>query len=131
MRAGAEGECESDVVTRNSDAAPFFPYGPKISVSPIITYGVPRIHEFMDIQNVEKSLLDVIGSFVGQLPAEQLTDMADLVRAGERGIAFENLCTQLYEYDVLVSSEAMSTFRAIGLAMGVDSKYCDRLETVK
>ncbi len=83
----------------------------------------------MDFQIVEESLLAMIGSFTGQLAADQLADMADLVRHGERGIAFEILCTQLDEYEVPVGQEALSTLRTIAASMEIDPDYCDRLET--
>jgi hypothetical protein len=85
----------------------------------------------MDLQDVEESLLNVIDAFVGQLPAEQLTDMAHLARAGEQGIAFENLCTQLYEHDLSLSRETIGILRTIGTTMGVDSKYCGGLEAIE
>jgi hypothetical protein len=47
--------------------------------------------------------------------------MGDLVRAGEAGIGFENLCTQLYEYDVSVDDRTLSQLKDIGGHMGLES----------
>lgn len=51
------------------------------------------------------------------LPREQLIEMSSLVRAGEPGVALENLCTQLEEYDVAVPHEVLRELREIASAM--------------
>ena len=53
----------------------------------------------MDRQGIKSGLIMAIHAFEGQLPAEQLKDMRELVLAGEPGVALENLCTQAFEYD--------------------------------
>jgi hypothetical protein len=42
--------------------------------------------------------LNAIGEFSGQLPPEQLDGMRELAKAGEPGIALENLLAQIAEY---------------------------------
>jgi hypothetical protein len=59
----------------------------------------------MDLRDVEGRLLSVLKRATGWLPAEQLADMASLVKSREPGIALENFCTQLEEYDVVVPVE--------------------------
>jgi hypothetical protein len=83
----------------------------------------------MDMQTIEQVLLRVIQAYAEQLPAEQAKEMGDLVRAGEAGIGFENLCTQLYEYDVSVDDGTLSQLKDIGGHMGLESKYWERLKT--
>ncbi len=77
---------------------------------------------------LENALLELIETFTGLLPREQVKDFAGLVRAGEPGIAFENLCTQLYEYDIVVNREVLGELKVVGSAMGLESKYWDRLK---
>ncbi len=85
----------------------------------------------MDIQEIELALLEVVQTYAGQLPAQQAKDMADLVRAGEPGIAFENLCTQLYEYHIAVDNGMLNKLSDIGSAMGLHSKYWHRLKLTR
>ena len=42
---------------------------------------------------------------------------------GERGIALENLCTQIYEDDVLAARDVLGRIAPVGKAMGLESKY--------
>jgi hypothetical protein len=46
----------------------------------------------------------------------------ELVQAGEWAIALENLCTQLYEYDVIVADETLTAIRAVACDIGVEDR---------
>ena len=83
----------------------------------------------MDMQEIERKLLEEIQTYAGQLPADQVKDIADLAQAGEPGVAFENLCMQLYEYDIAVDNGMLSKLKSIGIAMGIESEYWDRLQS--
>jgi hypothetical protein len=85
----------------------------------------------MEMRRVEHELLETIGAYARHLPAEQVKEMTELVNAGEPGVAFENLCTQLFEYDVSVEDRAMGKLRGIGDAMGLHPKYWERLKVSK
>jgi len=76
----------------------------------------------MDMHEIEDQLLQIIHRYTEQLPAEQLKEMADLVQAGEPGIGFENLCTQLHEYDVAVDNGTLRQLEDIGTRMGLAPK---------
>ena len=82
----------------------------------------------MNVKEIEVGLLDVINAYAGRLPAEQVKDMAELARAGEPGIAFENLCTQLYEYGIAVDDATRKRLQEIGSAMRLKSKYWDQFK---
>ena len=69
----------------------------------------------------------LIAQFDCMLAQEQLQDMMSLNAAGEPGIALENLCTQLYEFDIPVEETELSKIRQLCLAMGVSQKYWQRL----
>lgn len=58
----------------------------------------------MDLRPIEARVTKLIGAFEDILPREQVLDMRELAAAGEPGIALENMCMQLYEYDIPVSS---------------------------
>lgn len=81
----------------------------------------------MELRAIEDELARAIGLFRGKLPDDQIQDMMDLAKAGEPGVAFENLCTQLYEYDVVVGEETLGDLRNIGKSMNIDNRYCERL----
>lgn len=84
----------------------------------------------MEMQDIENQLVAVISGFAGQLPGEQITEMQELARAGEPGIALENLCTQLYEYDVVVSRDRLNQLSLLGKAMGTKPTYWEQLEAL-
>ncbi len=80
----------------------------------------------MDIK-VEEELSDLINNFDQLIPSEQLQEMKDLNSSGEPGIAYENLCTQIFEFDIKVSETRFSQIRQIGLAIGLAPKYWERI----
>jgi len=82
----------------------------------------------MELPEIETHLLNAIDSFSGQLLREQLDDMRELACAGEPGVAFENLCTQVFEYDLRVSPAIASLLEQLGVAMGISRDYWERLD---
>ncbi|MEO8899916.1 MAG: MafI family immunity protein [Polyangiaceae bacterium] len=81
----------------------------------------------MSIVASEARLIELLGACRGLIPDEQLEDMLELAQALEPCIALENLATQLYEYDVRVSSEIAAELQALGNGMGLQAKYWERL----
>ena len=73
----------------------------------------------MDLRQVEERLAALLKSAEGWLPSEQLTEMMSLVKAGEPGVALENFCTQLEEYDVAVPDHVVRELKALASAMGM------------
>jgi hypothetical protein len=51
------------------------------------------------------------------LPEDDLRRMRELVSVGEPGVALENLCTQIFEYDVSLSAELANEVEAVAAAM--------------
>jgi hypothetical protein len=82
----------------------------------------------MNLQEVERDLLQLIAECgdIG-VPSDQLTEMASLATAGEPGVALENLCTQLFEYDASIPPSALQRMRRLGEAMGVNPAHWERL----
>jgi hypothetical protein len=71
----------------------------------------------MDLRHIEERLTTILENAEGWLPTEQLADMKTLVRAGESGVALENFCTQLEEYDVAVPAHVVSELKALASLM--------------
>lgn len=68
---------------------------------------------------MEDRLSRALARATGLLPDEQLGDMRSLVQAGEPGIALENFCTQLHEYDLSVPAELAAELEALAAAMSL------------
>jgi hypothetical protein len=83
----------------------------------------------MDFQTIERMLLHLVQKYAGNFPAEQVAGMTELVQAGEAGIAFENLCTQLHEYDISVDEATVGQLKDIGSQMGIEPDYWEQLKT--
>jgi hypothetical protein len=83
----------------------------------------------MSFQEIQAELLTILESSGQQLPSEQVADMKELVQAGEPGIALENFCTQLFEYDVTVPEQVRVRLQRLGEKMGVRRDYWERLAT--
>jgi hypothetical protein len=73
----------------------------------------------MDLRIIEKRLALVLKNASGRLPAEQLAEMLSLVNAGEPGVALENFCTQLEEYDIVLPDYAVHELQDIAAVMGM------------
>jgi hypothetical protein len=73
-----------------------------------------RLHLFMDA--------------AGGLPTHDVEQIEGLIEAGERAVAFENLCTQLYEYDVKLPRDLQGTVVSIGKQLGVAPRFWERLD---
>ena len=63
------------------------------------------------------------------LTAADVEQIQELVHANELGVAFENLCTQLYERAAVCSLEQIDRIAEIGNAMAIDSTYWQNLPT--
>ncbi len=71
-----------------------------------------------DLRDVEDRLSRALAGATGLLPDDQIAEMRSLVQAGEPGIALENFCTQLHEYDVSIPAELAGELQALASAMG-------------
>jgi hypothetical protein len=73
--------------------------------------------EIMEIQ-----MLDLLREFDGKLKDNIHEDIRDLIVHGEWGIALENLCQQLYEYDVAVPPNSLTEIKKLTEQMQLPSK---------
>ena len=73
----------------------------------------------MDLKETEARLDAILVGAEGWLPSEQLAEMRGLVAAGEPGIALENFCTQLEEFDVVIPADVINELMGLAAAMGM------------
>jgi len=57
--------------------------------------------------------------------------MKELVEAGEPGVALENFCAQLFEFDIAVPEHVRVQLRYLGERMGIRRDYWERLAVKK
>ena len=62
-----------------------------------------------------------------RLPPSDVDNVWELVEAGEPGVAFETLCTQLYEYDVAVPGPTLASLAELGRYFKFDPKLWEIL----
>lgn len=77
---------------------------------------------FLNIEvrmGIEQNLIDLIGSFSGRLPEDFVTEYISLAEHNECSVALENLCTQLYEFDILLETQELNEIESIGLLLGL------------
>ena len=82
----------------------------------------------MSNETFEMELLALIDSFGDPVPSYQLHSMREEVKAGEPEIALEDLCTQLYEYEIAVAPDLLAKIRELGQVIGISSRFWDKLE---
>jgi hypothetical protein len=73
----------------------------------------------MDLKETEARLDAILVGAEGWLPSEQLAEMRGLVAAGEPGIALENFCTQLEEFDVVIPADVINELKVLAAGMGI------------
>jgi hypothetical protein len=72
--------------------------------------------------------LHLIMDAASALPLHDVEQIEGLIQVGERAIAFENLCTQLYEYDMRLPSDLHDTLVSVGEQLRVAPRYWQRLK---
>ena len=75
-----------------------------------------------------KSDLHAIGNALeGALPADRLESFRQLVDVGETLVALENLCDNLGDDEVHVSTRVLTHIRKVGEELGLPARYWQRL----
>jgi hypothetical protein len=82
----------------------------------------------MKLTDIETRVLAAALRCRSLVPDETLKDLQELIESGEPGIATENLCTQLVEYDAKVPDELIAELQSLCREMGLADKYWRRLE---
>ncbi|MFV2009377.1 MULTISPECIES: MafI family immunity protein [unclassified Micromonospora] len=69
----------------------------------------------------------VVLAVADSLPRRDVESIWGLIDAGEPGVAFENLCTQLDEYEVSTNESTRSDLAAVGDYLGIDARIWQEL----
>lgn len=69
---------------------------------------------------IEQRVINLIRGFKGRLPDDFVGEYVSLAEHNECAVALENLCTQLYEFDVSPEIREMDEIKNIGLLLGLD-----------
>ncbi|AHG49779.1 hypothetical protein RLEG12_02545 (plasmid) [Rhizobium leguminosarum bv. trifolii CB782] len=69
---------------------------------------------------IEKRLIKLISDFSGRLPGEYIREYISLAEHNECAVALENLCVQLYEYDVVPTPEELVTIQQLVREMNLE-----------
>lgn len=64
-------------------------------------------------------LFQSLGDLIEKLPSSDAINVKEFITHGEWGLAYEILCSQLYEYDVEVSLEYYQKIASLGELMEV------------
>ncbi len=70
-------------------------------------------------ESKDAGMLRVLDAARGVLPESQVTEMFELVRAGEPGVALETLCAQLEEHDATLPPGALLELEAAAERMEI------------
>ncbi|UOE42871.1 MafI family immunity protein [Agromyces larvae] len=81
----------------------------------------------MNFETITQTIREVVNELSGQLPDSDLQNARIFLDAGEPGVALENLCAQIYEYDVPIARSAYLRLEAAGRAMSLDSSNWSHL----
>lgn len=79
-------------------------------------------------EKIESAVRETILEIGNELPQRDRKEALDLVDAGEGGIAFELLCTQIFEYDVPITREIYDQIVLVGTAMKMEQSTWGGLE---
>jgi hypothetical protein len=61
------------------------------------------------------------------LPADDVDNVQSLIDVGEWLVAFETLCTQVYEWGISLPPRVIGDLERLGHALGAPGKYAERL----
>ena len=81
-----------------------------------------------DWAHIRSELEVVLANVAGDLPAQHQENVASLIDAGEFGVAFEILCTQLFEYDVTPQPDDRARLAAVGRRLELEPSVWEVLD---
>lgn len=61
------------------------------------------------------------------LPEDDIANVQSLIDVGEWLVAFETLCTQIYEFEISLIPERIRDLEALGEALGASSRLTNSL----
>ncbi len=80
-------------------------------------------------RDLEANLAQLLATASTGLRPESVANLHELVAHGEYGVALENLCEELYEWDIAVPADSLRQIVALGSGMGIDPSYWEGIQT--
>ena len=77
--------------------------------------------------NYELEITNIANEYIGKLPQGDIDSIVSLASHREWGVALENLCTQIYEYELKVPRQTFLKIEEMVKKMNLDSTYLDDL----
>jgi hypothetical protein len=77
--------------------------------------------------NYELEIINITKEYNGKLPQSDIDSIVVLASHREWGVALENLCTQIYEYELKVSKQSFFKIKEMITKMKLDTRYLDDL----
>ncbi len=83
----------------------------------------------MNFSIIKYQLEKLVGELTDFLTVEDIKNVHELINHGECGVALELICSQLFEYEVAISSEMLQRIKEIGIDMSLPEETWNILET--
>lgn len=80
------------------------------------------------VNKLDKAIDSIGNAFVIAGISERITCISDCTHCGEWGIAFEFICSNLYEFDMPISQQTYELLEEIGNLLKMDSKEWEILK---
>ncbi|WP_394554556.1 MafI family immunity protein [Agromyces sp. MMS24-JH15] len=84
----------------------------------------------MTHEELERTIREIADEFSGRLPDQDIDNAHIFLDAGELEIALENLCAQVYEYDLPVTVRTFKRIRSAGSELGLRSSHWTDLTVI-
>ena len=81
-----------------------------------------------DWDQIRSELEALLAKLGEDLPHQDRENVASFIQAGEFGVAFETLCTQMYEYDITPHADDLARLAAIGRGLELDPSVWEILD---
>lgn len=78
--------------------------------------------------SIEAKLLAIVNILNSKLPKNDISNIRELVQAREWGIGFENLCTQIFEYDIRIDKIIYDQIKAVGIFLELPKETWEILQ---
>jgi hypothetical protein len=85
----------------------------------------------MQFDEIENKLMCLLNSLKESFPQRIVDNIYELLTAGEYGVALENICSNLLEYDVSVNKSILNEIALIGNILEISSTNWKEVETWK
>lgn len=79
---------------------------------------------------LKAELLETLAEFSRALPGRDVENIRELFSVGEYGVGLENLCAQIYEYDIRLSPTQFRKIASLGGRMKLDEGTWQILESL-